>query len=151
MKKLITLTIILSSMFLLIACNKEKNVEGNLEDLMLKVYEELPQEETPMMLENIEVNEENVEYYLGTKIEFEEALARESATGSIPHSVVLIRTKKNADIEKIKKEIKENVDPRKWICVGVEDEIIVKNKGNLIILIMTNQGKEKLEKGFDNL
>lgn len=151
MKKLMTLTIILSSVFLLTACTKTKNIEGKLEDIMLQIYQELPPEETPMMLENIEVNEENVEYYLGTKIEFEEALARESATGSIPHSVVLVRTKENADIEKIKQEIKENVDPRKWICVGVEEEIIIKNKGNLIILIMTNQGKEKIEKGFDNL
>lgn len=153
MKKILSITLIISSFFLITACSKEKNVEGNLEDIMAKVYQELPQEETPMMLENTKITDENIEYYLGTSdIEYEEALASESATGSIAHSVVLVRTKKNANIEKIKQKIKENVDPRKWICVGVEKEdVIVKNKGNLIILIMTQTGKDKLEKGFNNL
>ena len=42
--------------------------------------------------------------YLGTSdIEFEEALASESATGSIAHSVVLVRVKDNANVELIKK------------------------------------------------
>lgn len=153
MKKILSITLIISSLFLITACSKEKNVEGNLEDIMAKVYQELPQEETPMMLENTKITDENIEYYLGTSdIEYEEALASESATGSIAHSVVLVRTKKNANIEQIKQKIKENVDPRKWICVGVEKEdVIVKNKGNLIILIMTQTGKDKLEKGFNNL
>lgn len=137
---------------LLTGCG-EKNVEGTLEEIMTKVYSEIPEEERPMMLQNIEVTDENVEYYLGTNdIEFESALASESATGSIAHSVVLVRTKKNADIESIKEKIKENINPRKWICVGVEeDEVIVKSKGDLIILIMAQTDSDKLEKGFDNL
>lgn len=152
-KKIISFALIITSLFLITACNKEKNIDGNLEELMAKVYQELPKEETPMMLQNIDINDENIEYYLGTSdIEYEEAIASESATGSIAHSVVLLRVKQNADIKAIKNKIKENVDPRKWICVGVEKEdIIVKNKGNLIILIMTNSGKEKLEMGFNNL
>lgn len=152
-KKIISFALIITSLFIITGCNKEHNVEGTLEELMTKVYQELPQDETPMMLQNIKINEENIEYYLGTSnIEYEEALASESATGSIAHSVVLLRTKQNADIESIKTKIKENVDPRKWICVGVEKEdIIVKNKGNLVILIMVQSGKEKLEMGFDNL
>ena len=119
---------------------------------MTKVYSGLKDDEKPMMLQNIEVTDENVEYYLGTKVEFKEALASESATGSIAHSVVLVRVNEDADVEKIKKDIKENVDPRKWICVGVEeDEVIVKSKGDLIILIMAQSGLDKLEEGFDNL
>ena len=58
---------------------------------------------------NTKITDENIEYYLGTSdIEYEEALASESATGSIAHSVVLVRTKKNANIEQIKQKIKEN-------------------------------------------
>lgn len=138
------------SALLITGCGS-KNVEGSLESIMTKVYKELPQDKTPMMLMNTEVTKENVEYYLGSsEIEFEEALASESGTGSIAHSVVLVRVKKGADIEKIKATIKENVNPRKWICVGAEN-VVVKNKGNLIILIMTNDGVEELEKGFNNL
>jgi len=139
-------------LFPLTACGN-KNVEGSLEELMEKVYKDIPNEERPMMLGNTAVTEDNVEYYLGTTdIEYEEALASESGVGSIAHSVVLVRTKKNADVESIKTKIKESVNPRKWICVGVEeDEVIVKSKGNLIILIMASDNLDALEKGFDNL
>jgi len=131
------------------------NVEGTLEDLMTTVYQNVPEAQRPMGLANTDVTKDNIEYYLGTSdIEYEEALASESMAGSIAHSVVLVRTKENADIEAIKNEIKDKVDPRKWICVGVEDEdVIVKNKGNLIILILVEDEttREKLEEGFDNL
>lgn len=152
MKKILLIILAVTTMFLITGCGT-KNIEGNLEDIMAKVYQDLPENERPMMLTNIEVTDENVEYYLGTSdIEFEEALASESAVGSIAHSVVLVRVKDNADIEGTMKKIKDNVNPRKWICVGVEDdEVIIKNKGNLIILIMTQNNSDILEKGFDNL
>lgn len=152
MKKLFAILLIgLTSLTVFTGCTS-KNVEGNLEDLMTKVYEELPQEETPMMLQNVEVNAENMEYYLGVSdIDIKESLASESATGSIAHSVVLVRLNDGKDVNDVMKKIKENVNPRKWICVGVEEsEVVVKNKGDLIILIMS-KNYEKLEKGFDNL
>ena len=79
------------TVLLITGCGKEKvqNIEGSLEDLMTSIYEGIPEDERPMMLANTEVNEENVEYYLGsTDIEFEEALASEPGIGSIAHSVV---------------------------------------------------------------
>ena len=151
MKKIILLMVVCMTFFLT-GCGS-KNVEGSLEEIMTKVYANVADDEKPMGLANTEVTDENIEYYLGTSdIEYKEALASESMTGSIAHSVVLVRVKENANVEAIKTKIKENVDPRKWICVGVEeDEVVVKSKGDLIILIMTQTGKEKLEKGFDNL
>ena len=131
----------------------EKNIEGELDELMTKVYSQLPEDKTPMGLTNIEVNAENVEGYLGTAdIEYKEALASESQTGSIAHSVVLVRVEDESKVEEVMAQIKDNVNPRKWICVGVEeDQVIVKNKGNLIILIMAADGAEELEAGFDGL
>ena len=155
MKKLknIGLLAVLIGMVLLLPACGQKNVEGTLEELMTKVYADIPEDERPMMLTNTEVTEENVEYFLGTtEVEYEEALASESGVGSIAHSVVLVRVKDNADIEGIKTKIKESVNPRKWVCVGVEeDDVVVKNKGNLIILIMADNGRDKLETAFDNL
>ena len=137
--------------FSLTGCG-EKNVEGTLEEIMDKVYSSVPEDERPMMLMNIEVNEENVEMYLGTSdIEFEEALASESATGSIAHSVVLVRVKDNANVELIKEKIENSVNPRKWICVEAED-VEVESKGNLIILIMSSETTtEKIENSFNGL
>ena len=152
MKKIILSLILVMCVMFSYGC-MQKNVEGTLEEIMEKVYAEIPEDERPMMLQNTEVTEENIEYYLGTSdIEYEEALASESMNSSIAHSVVLVRVKNNADIESIKTKIKENVDPRKWICVGVDEEdVVVENKGNLIILIMSQNNKDGLEKGFNNL
>lgn len=154
LRKIFLVISLLAALFMLTACGEKKvQVTGTLEELMTKVYSNLPEDKTPMALGNIEVTKENVKDYLGTDdIEFTEALASESQVGSIAHSVVLVRVDENADFEAIKTKIKENVNPRKWICVGVDEgNVIVKNKGNLIILIMTNDGKEELEKGFDSL
>ena len=154
MKKISLLITIISLLLILPGCSNQ-NIEGTLEEIMTKVYADIKEDEKPMMLMNTEVTSENIEYYLGTSdIEYEEALASESGVGSIAHSVVLVRTKDNADIESIKTKIKENIDPRKWICVSVEEEdVIVKNKGNLIILILVedSNSREKLESSFDNL
>lgn len=154
LEKLFVSVLIFGSLFLLYGCGK-KNVEGSLEDIMAKVYKDIPEERKPMALTNMEVTDENIEGFIGTKdIEYEQALASESMTGSIAHSVVLIRTKDSADVDKIKTTIKENVDPRKWICVGIpDDEVIIKSKGNLIVVIIVEdtENRASLEKGFDQL
>jgi len=147
--------VVLVCTLLLTGCTGEKNVEGSLEEIMTKLYADIPEENRPMMLGNIEVTEENVEGFLGTAdIEYEEALASESMVGSIAHSVVLVRTKENADVEDIKKKIEENVNPRKWICVGVEKEdVIIKSKGDLIVVIIVEDtdSREKIDNSFNNL
>jgi len=153
MKKLCLLLVSLFALFVS-GCGVQ-NVEGTLEEIMAKVYEEIPEEERPMMLTNMEVNDENIEGFIGTSdIEYEQILASESAVGSIAHSVVLIRTKENADVSAIKETILENVNPRKWVCVGVEKEdVIIKNKGDLIVVIIVEDetNREKIANSFDNL
>lgn len=153
-KKIILVVMFFSITLLFTGCGN-KNVEGTLEDIMAKVYENIPENERPMMLENTEVDNDNVEYFFGTTdINYKEALASESGIGSIAHSVVLVRAKEDADVEEIKTKIKENVNPRKWICVGVEDDdVIIKSKGDLIILIVVEDEDTRttLEEGFDNL
>ena len=154
MKKILMIIFISFIVLATSACGN-KNIEGTLEELMTKVYSKVSDENKPMMLMNTEVNEENIEYYLGTKdIEYEESLASESGVGSIAHSVVLVRTKDKADIESIKTKIKESINPRKWICVGVDEkDVIVENKGNLIILILVEDKntRETILEGFNNL
>ena len=70
--------------------------------------------------------------------------------GSIAHSIVLVRAKDGQDIEALKKTIEENINPNKWICVTAEN-VVVKNKGNLILVIMANELAPKIEENFDKL
>lgn len=139
--------------FLFIGCGKnQSNIQEPLSDVMKKLYENISEDEMPL-LETIEVTKENQEYYLGNvSFNYQEALASEPVMSSIAHSVVLIRLKDTKNIESIKKEIKEKVDPNKWICVGVEDKnVIVVSKGNLILLVMDDEYATQIRDNFLNL
>ena len=138
---------------LFIGCGKnQSNIQEPLSDVMKKLYENISEDEMPL-LETIEVTKENQEYYLGNvSFNYQEALASEPVMSSIAHSVVLIRLKDTKNIESIKKEIKEKVDPNKWICVGVEDKnVIVVSKGNLILLVMDDEYATQIRDNFLNL
>jgi len=132
--------------------NPEKEINGTLEEIMEKVYGNIPEEELPMMLGNIELTSENVEGFIGTAdVKYTEAIANESMTGSIAHSVVLLRLENESNAAEVVKTIKDNVNPRKWICVEAS-KVVVESKGNLVILIMSSDElAPKLEKNFNNL
>lgn len=154
------IAILLGGLFLFTGCTSN-NLDGSLEDIMSDlntyVFEGVADDQKPM-LDNFDVLEmapDNIEYYIGTsEIEYEEIYASEPMMSSIAYSVVLVRMKDGADVESAKQEILDNVNPAKWFCVEVpKEDVIVKNRGNLIILIMVadSEFREKLEKGFDEL
>ena len=157
MKKILIPVIIIIAVLLgaavgvLLMPKAEKNIEGTLEEIMTKVYAGIPQEELPMMLTNMEVTSDTLEYYVGTSdIDYKEALVSESGVGSIAHSVVLVRLNDASKAEDAVAKIKENADPRKWICVEASN-VIVKSKGDLVILIMSNELAPKLDANFEGL
>lgn len=153
MKKIGYVFMIIMVCFLFIGCGKnQSNIQEPLSDVMKKLYENISEDEMPL-LETVEVTKENQEYYLGNvSFNYQEALASAPVMSSIAHSVVLIRLKDTKNIESIKKEIKEKVDPNKWICVGVEDKnVIVVSKGNLILLVMDDEYATQIRDNFLNL
>ncbi len=151
LKKLVVLGSIFMLCLTMSGCGS-KNIEGTLPDLMKKVYKDIKEDEFPMAVENVEITEENVENFLGSKeIEFKEALASESMITATAYSVILLRTKEGADVEKVKQQIKDSINPRKWICVEAE-YVAVESKGDLILVIMTNNDLGKrIQKGFQAL
>lgn len=111
----------------------KNSLEGIMERINDGVEEQIP------MVANITITDENAEYYLGLKNldGIEEALASETMIGSIAHSVCLVRASEGTDVEALKEEIRTSVNPRKWICVGVDrDEVIVENRDNLILMVI---------------
>ncbi len=129
-----------------------KNVEGTLEEIMTKLYAGINQDNLPMMLSNMEISKESLENFVGTsEIDMKEAMVSESGIGSIAHSVVLIRLNDASKANDAVTKIKENANPRKWICVEASN-VVVKSKGDLVVLIMSNEElAPKLETNFDGL
>ena len=152
-KLLIALSVCFMAMTCLVGCSSNDNggsanYTGDLEDLMTKVYEGIKQEDTPMMLMNMPLDSENYSMFIGeATFKYEEALASESAVGSIAHSVVLIRMAEGADMAAAAAELKTTVNPRKWICVGVE-EVKVETKGNMILVVLNDNIGDTLVENF---
>lgn len=149
MKKIVCLLCVFVGCLILTGCG-EKNIEGSLSDIMAKLYDGIPEDERPMMLENMELNSENFEYYAFADVKYKEAIASESMTGSTAHSVVLIRLEDAKDSEEAVKAIKEKADPRKWICVEAENTYVL-SKGDLVVLIMSNELAPKIKENFEKL
>ena len=133
---------------------ENNNLEGSLESILDKIYEkaEVSDPMKDFINEGLlitEITSENASYFLGKEIEFEEAIASEPIMSTSAYSLCLVRVKEDADIEKIKTDIKNNVDPMKWVCVGVDpSNIIVDNIGDLVILIMSDDAASALHDAF---
>lgn len=146
--------------------------ESSLNDILAKIYygveEVYPQGLMTMKFEvsdgkylmmGDEMPEDEFISYLASfigadakKIGVTEAVVCEPMMSSKAHSVSVIRVAEGTDIEMAKKEIKENVNPAKWICVSVNPKNVrVENVGNLILLAMDDSCADKLTANFRSL
>lgn len=126
----------------------------SLEGIIERTYAGLEDPDAIPMVTTTRITDETTEYYLGLKdlSQAEEAVASESAIGSIPHSVCLVRAKDGVDVEALKEEIRTSVNPRKWICVGVErEDIVMASQGNLILMVINPDIPQQIADSFMKL
>lgn len=64
-------------------------------------------------------------------------VASEPMIGSQAYSFVLVKVKDGADADGIAKEMSENIDTRKWICVQAE-KLYATSVDNLAVLVMSS-------------
>jgi hypothetical protein len=123
----------------------------SLEEIIKKMHEAMPSEITDHLVFQ-EISDDMKNYFLGTEeIEFTEALAAEPMIGVMPHSIVVFRVEEGTDVDAVVKLVKENADPRKWICVGVEpDQLLVESIGHTIALVI-DENSEAIMEIFRNL
>ena len=93
-----------------------------------EVYANIPAEQLPSSLMTTELDLQDMEmvsYHTGlTEVNGIEGIAlSESMMGSIAYSAIYIRTQEGADVEQIRQNIMDNIDPAKWICVTAEKQI----------------------------
>lgn len=68
----------------------------------------------------------------------EAVVASEPLMSAQAFSAVMIKVSDDANIEEMKKEILDNLDMRKWICVSAE-KLRVTNYGNVIFFVMSSE------------
>lgn len=144
MKKTLIVIVCLVLAAMLAACSAGTaggSIEGSLEDIMAKVYEGADTEQPDVW--NIEINDENKEYYFGTAdIEYKEAISSDAMINAVAHSICLLRLNNANDAAGVMEKLKANANPNKWICVGVEEEdVIVDSVGDLVIFIMAENAE----------
>ena len=61
--------------------------------------------------------------------------AFEPMTGSQAFSLVMVRVADAGEAEEVAQQMKDNIDPRKWICVGA-DEVMAAGYGDTVLFIM---------------
>ena len=148
MKKMIALVLVLVMALSLAACgNKAADktpLAGTMEENAMKIMEIAPVE---FMAGPISVNLEDttedgkwaVSYFTGMQdaTQATEACVYEPMMGSQAFSLVLVRTAEGVDPKAVAQEMKDNIDPRKWICVAA-DEIMVAGYGDAVMLVMVD-------------
>lgn len=150
MKKTVLSLLLLFSLLLLTGCGtagseSEPVIEGSLEELLVKVTEGV---EPDIMVMETPLTQENFSSYLFIDyVEGSEGLASDAAINAIAHSVVLLRLPEGADASEIQKEIEENLNPRKWVCVEAESSRVAR-QGNLILVVMSS--KDAVNKAVSN-
>ena len=143
MKKLIAMILVLAMAVTMVACGKKAAdktpLTGTMEENALKVMEIAPVE---FMGATIPVDLADVDalyYFTGLRdaSKITDAAVYESMLGAQAFSLVMVRTAEGADTKAIAQEMKDNIDPRKWICVGT-DEVMAAGYGNTVLFIMTD-------------
>lgn len=97
----------------------------------------LPELETT----KIDVNDENqVSTFTGLKTNnnVEELIVSVPFINAQAYSLAVIKVNEKSDIEKMKQEMLENIDMRRWICVSAE-KLYITNYENVIFLVMSSE------------
>lgn len=67
-----------------------------------------------------------------------QGIVSEAMVNAVAHSVVLVEVPEGGDAAAVAKSMKDNANPRKWICVEAES-VQAASRGRLAILVMSSQ------------
>ena len=143
MKKLIALALVLVMTLSLAACgNKAADktpLAGTMEENVLKVMEIAPVEFMGTVLP-VDLADADATWYftgLSDAAQITDVAVYEPMMGSQAFSLVMVRTAEGVDVKEVAQQMKDNIDPRKWICVGA-DEIMAAGYGDAVMFIMVD-------------
>lgn len=111
---------------------EDKELEQLLNTLIEGVSDEIA-------VETFAVDPDRYSWYFGVDYQDGyEAYASEAMISAVAHSVALLKVPEETDAAALAQTIEENLDPRKWICVEAEANI-VKQSGQYILVVQSFQ------------
>lgn len=128
-----------------LASNLEVNSAEDLTALVDQIYSGVSIEMPMLMTQELDMTDvETVKYFTGLEnIEnIEYVVASEPMMTSQAYSLMLVKVKDGVDANVIAKEMNENVDVRKWICVTAE-RVYSAASGDVVCLVMSNADTAK--------
>ena len=148
MKRILAVVMAVVLALALISCtaNKEEASDTVYENVNVDVlsaiadslYEGIAEDNRPFVM-SMPLTEEDFEFF--TFIPYEEgleAVANEPMMGSIAHSIVLVKCPTAEKAAEVAQAMKENCNPRKWVCVEA-DVVTSATNGNIAMLLMTTE------------
>lgn len=141
MKKMIALMLVLALAVSMAACGSKAAAKtplaGTMEENTLKIMELAPVEFMGGCIPVDLTDADSVKYFTGLSSaeKITDVAVYESMMGSQAFSLVLARVADANNAEAVAKEMTDNIDTRKWICVGA-DEKVVAGYGDTVMLIM---------------
>lgn len=117
----------------------------DLKTLADKIYEKVTIEMPEIMTEEIDTSDSSmVNYMTGLEnvSDVEYVVVSEPMMSSRAYSLVLIKVKDGADANKVAKEMNDNINESKWVCVTA-DKIYSTSSGNVVCLVMSDEETAK--------
>lgn len=142
----IVLAIVAAICTAIVISNNDNNKSGKLKSvsdvktMFNSIYEDLGDELPSLETESIDASDENlVTTYTGLKSNkyVAELIVSEPFINAQAYSAVVVIAKDGANIEDMKKEMLDNIDMNKWVCVSA-GKLYITNSGNVIFLIMSD-------------
>lgn len=116
------------------------SVSGTPAEIIDKIYAKFPVEELPLTTIEVDINDEfafNRYTGLSSPDKVSAVAASESMMGAQAYSLVVVKVKDAKDAKDVAKEMKNGIDPRKWVCVEADD-LKVAAAGDVVVLMMVS-------------
>ena len=145
MKKWIALMLVLALAVSMAACGGKSAAKtplaGTMEENALKVMEIAPVEFMGGCIPVDLTDADSVKYFTGLQSgeKLTDLAVYESMLGAQAFSLILARVADTGDAEAVAKEMTDNIDTRKWICVGADEKIVAGYSDTVMLIMLDSQ------------
>lgn len=125
--------------------SKQTGIEVQTTEQMKEVFEKINkncEEKLPGLdVQELDISDEEMFTYqtgLKSNKNIEAAVISQPFMSSQAYLAMMVKVSEDANIEEVKKEMIDNIDMNKWICVSAE-KAWATNYGNIIFLVMSDE------------